>query len=55
MEELVSIIKIVNDKYHVDKQGNVEISLNFPYKFNRSHRYNTPREEYIDKSNCLIE
>jgi hypothetical protein len=44
-------IKIDNSEYYVDENGNVKLSLNFPYKFNRSHIYNTPREEYIDKNN----
>ena len=44
-------VKIDGNEYYVDKNGNVKLSLNFPYKFNRSHRYNTPREEYIDKNN----
>ena len=44
-------VKIDGNEYYVDKNENVKLSLNFPYKFNRSHRYNTPREEYIDKSN----
>ena len=44
-------IKIDNSEYYVDENGNVKLSLNFPYEFNRSHKYNTPREEYIDKNN----
>jgi hypothetical protein len=44
-------VRIDGDEYYVDENGNVKLSLNFPYKFNRSHKYNTPREEYIDKSN----
>jgi hypothetical protein len=44
-------IKIDNSEYYVDENGNVKLSLNFPYKFNRSDKYNTPREEYIDKNN----
>ena len=44
-------IKIDNSEYYVDEQGNIKISLQFPYKFNRSHKNNTPREEYIDKNN----
>ena len=44
-------VKIDNSEYYVDENGNVKLSLNFPYKFNRSHKYNAPREEYIDKNN----
>jgi hypothetical protein len=44
-------IKIDNSEYYVDENGNVKLSLNFPYKFNRPDKYNTPREEYIDKNN----
>ena len=44
-------IKIDNSEYYVDENGNVKLSLNFPYKFNRSHKYNNPNEEYIDKNN----
>ncbi len=44
-------VKIDNGLYVISPNGKVELSLVFPYKYNRSHRYNTPREEYIDKSN----
>ena len=44
-------VKIDNSEYYVDENGNVKLSLNFPYKFNRSDKYNAPREEYIDKNN----
>ena len=44
-------IKIDGRDYYVSPQGNVTLSLNFPYKYNKQYKYNTPREEYIDKNN----
>jgi hypothetical protein len=44
-------IEIDGQDYHIDKQGNVILSLNFPYKYNRLKIYNTPNEKYIDKDN----
>jgi hypothetical protein len=44
-------IKINNREYCINETGIVIVSLNFPYKYNRQFKYNTPREEYIDKNN----
>jgi hypothetical protein len=52
MKEL-DYIELNLHKYYVDENGDIIYTLNFPYKFNRKTKYNTPNPDYINIDNWM--
>ena len=49
----ISHVELDSHEYYVDKNGYITYSLNFPYKFNKKAKYNTPNPDYIDVNNWM--